>query len=121
MDWTENLMIAAFFAVHDSNVRVTPVIYAVKDVTGGAPKQAQRPRFTRRGDALSPASHKPRIPARRSVFTVHRIPGKPFNPAELHRLKLRGKVSIIDTAKGVYEFAKQGATIELRAQLMKMR
>jgi len=95
LDWTESLLIAAWFAVEvgtwevekqievgDGTVSVQkrkfyPLIYAAKNITsvstdydGGLPDVVM----------FHPPHLSPRITAQRSVFTVHNHPEKPYAP-----------------------------------------
>jgi hypothetical protein len=87
LDWTESLLVAAFFAV--KSAKGTPVIYAVRDVPAIAKGQHQDDLDALPDVALYYPPHiSPNIPAQRSVFTVHKRPDKAFDPPSLERVIL---------------------------------
>ncbi len=89
LDWTESLLVAAYFAVEDARNRPhPPMIYAVKDVPlAPADKHDDL-------DALDdvmlyyPLHISPRIPAQTGLFTVHKHPDRPFRPQDLVRITI---------------------------------
>ena len=89
LDWSESLLVAAYFAVEDARNRPhQPMIYAVKDVPlVPADKHDDL-------DALDdvmmyyPPHISPRIPAQTGLFTVHKHPDKPFNPENVVRITI---------------------------------
>ena len=86
LDWTESLLIAAFFAV--KSARGTPVIYAVNNLPVADKSKYDELDELEDGALYYPPHISANIPAQRSVFTVHRDPGKVFSPPTLHRLIL---------------------------------
>jgi hypothetical protein len=86
LDWTESLLVAAFFAV--KSARGTPVIYAVNDLP--VTDKAKHDKLDELEDVslYYPPHISPNIAAQRSVFTVHRNPDRPFSPLNLQRLVL---------------------------------
>lgn len=92
LDWTESLLIAAFFAVKSaSGTTGTPVIYAVKDLPI-APRNLHNKLNQLPEVALYYPPHiSPNIPAQHSVFTVHKHPNKSFHPQTWERLVLERK------------------------------
>lgn len=106
LDWTESLLVAAFFAVEDakrkmvfvverSNGRVTyrpeehfPLIFAVKDVPIVPAGSKGKLDSLKRHMIYYPPHLSPRIPAQHSVFTVHKDPDQSFVPPNLVHLKI---------------------------------
>jgi hypothetical protein len=88
LDWTESLLVAAFFAVRDATKKDSPTIFAVKNVPV-APK-AQEDELDNLPDVALyfPPHISPNIPAQHSVFTVHKRPDQPFSPQDLCVLSL---------------------------------
>jgi hypothetical protein len=89
LDWTESLLVAAFFAVEDARPReIPPMIYAAKGV-----KVIPENRYNDLDgleDAMLyyPQHISPRIPAQSSVLTVHNPPDEPFVPPTLVRITI---------------------------------
>jgi hypothetical protein len=86
LDWTESLLIAAFFAV--KSARDTPVIYAVNDLPVADKSKHEELDKLADGALYYPPHLSANIAAQRSVFTVHRDPDKVFAPRNLRRLVL---------------------------------
>lgn len=86
LDWTESLLVAAFFAV--KSARGTPVIYAVNDLPIANKARHDNLDELEDGALYYPPHISTNITAQRSVFTVHRNPNQVFAPANLHRLVL---------------------------------
>jgi hypothetical protein len=83
LDWTENLLAAAFFATKNAGVSGNAVLLGLKDMR--VLKGTENP-FTLRSPGIYRPPHiAARIPAQRSVFTVHPDPTKVFATAKLHR------------------------------------
>jgi hypothetical protein len=76
LDWTESLLIAAFFAVEDAGARGTALIYGVK----GLPviQATDDPFGIRQVSVYRPSHLTPRIAPQWSVFTVHPNPTEDF-------------------------------------------
>src|SRR5438093_8833801 len=75
IDWTESLLVAAFFAVINAGARSkSGIIYAVKDVPQVSPTDAEKPFDISDVRSYRPPHITSRIPAQRSVFTVHPDP-----------------------------------------------
>jgi hypothetical protein len=88
LDWTESLLVAAFFAVRTAGTGDTPIIYAAKNVPI-APKRFHNRLGRLPSVALYYPPHlSPNIPAQRSVFTVHREPAAEFQPNNLVKIVL---------------------------------
>lgn len=89
LDWSESLLIAAYFAVEDARNRsFPPMIYAVKDVPL-APAE-KHDKFDDLDDVMMyyPPHISPRIPAQSGLFTVHKNPDKPFKPKKVVRITI---------------------------------
>lgn len=89
LDWTESLLVAAYFAVEDARNRFSPpMIYAVKDVPL-APRQ-KHDEIDELDEVMLyyPPHISPRIPAQSSVFTVHKNPDKAFTPKSMVRITI---------------------------------
>lgn len=89
LDWTESLLVAAYFAVEDARNRASPpMIYGVKCIPV-APSNGDD-----NLDALEdvmlyyPPHISPRIPAQSAVFTVHKQPDRPFVPKDVVRITI---------------------------------
>lgn len=89
LDWTESLLVAAYFAVEDARNRPDPpMIYCVRDIPV-APEEKH--------DALDsldevmlyyPPHISPRIPAQTGLFTVHKYPNRSFTPNNVVRITI---------------------------------
>ena len=100
LDWTESLLIAAFFAVAEADPDdVVPVIYAATGIQDAIPN-VQRSRLPLdRLQTLNelpdvamyrPPHVSPRITAQRGAFSVHRVPEVPFSAPKFFTISLRG-------------------------------
>jgi hypothetical protein len=91
LDWTENPLVAAFFACERSGtMRNPPAIYAVCDlpVLGGTEDPFKLDELS----VYRPPHISPRIPAQRAVFTVHPTPSEDeFKAPQLRKWELTGK------------------------------
>jgi len=89
LDWTESLLVAAFFSVINAGARSKAgIIYAVKDVPHASQTDAERP-FEISEVRLYPPPHiTSRIPAQRSVFTVHPDPTQEYSPVSMSRWEI---------------------------------
>jgi hypothetical protein len=88
LDWSESLLVAAFFAVQRAVAGDTPVIYAVKNLPVADSDQHDHLDKLEDGSLYYPPHISPNIPAQRSVFTVHRKPNEVFAPPHIERLIL---------------------------------
>lgn len=89
LDWTESLLVAAYFAVENAQPKAsTPMIYCVRDVPL-APRE-EYDELGKLDDVMLyyPPHISPRIPAQSSVFTVHKNPNKPFAPKNVVRISI---------------------------------
>lgn len=87
LDWTESLLIAAFFAV--KSAKDTPVIYAVKDLPIADKSKYDQLDELENGALYYPPHISSNITAQRSIFTVHREPDVAFSPPTIERLVLK--------------------------------
>lgn len=84
LDWSESMLVAAFFAVVNAGAKgKLGVIYAVKDVPPASKKDANKPFNIRSVRLYRPPHITSRIPAQRSVFTIHPNPIADFQPTSL--------------------------------------
>ena len=89
LDWSESLLVAAYFAVEDARNRPhQPMIYAVKDVP--LVPDGKHDDLDTLDDVMMyyPPHISPRIPAQTGLFTVHKHPDKLFNPANVVRITI---------------------------------
>lgn len=100
LDWTESLLIAAYFAVEKGKKYVTgddgkpdrrfPMIFCARSIPV-ADKDKQNNLDELQDVALYHPPHiSPRIPAQRSVFTVHKNPTQPYDSPHMVRLTIKG-------------------------------
>jgi hypothetical protein len=88
LDWTESLLVAAYFAVVDVGVKGDAVIYAVKGLRAVAKAEEENPLRARGVGVYRPPHISPRIPAQRSVFTLHPNPTLAFAPPGLQQWRV---------------------------------
>ncbi len=89
LDWTESLLVAAYFAVEDArNSAAAPMIYCVRDIPV-APTE-RHDKLDELDDVMLyyPPHISPRIPAQTSLFTVHKVPDRAFVPKKLVRITI---------------------------------
>lgn len=85
LDWSESLLVAAYFASAEAGTRGSAVIYGVRAIRPVTSKEELSP-FAMRSPAMYRPPHiTPRIPAQRSVFTVHPTPTEVFADKNLRR------------------------------------
>jgi len=87
LDWTESLFVAAFFAVKSAigKENAKPTIYALRDVPVAPENKHETHESLEELDDVMlyyPPHISPRIPAQRSVFTVHKHPDRPYAPPD---------------------------------------
>jgi hypothetical protein len=85
LDWTESLLIAAFFAVEQSGEKGHALIYGVAGLPVLDPVKLPDPFSLEEVAIYRPRHVDARISAQRSVFTVHPEPTTPFHDARLQR------------------------------------
>jgi hypothetical protein len=108
LDWSESWLVAAFFAVVNAGARGKPgVIYATRDVREASPKEEAKPFAMRAVKLYRPPHITSRIPAQRSVFTVHPKPTAEYLPANLERWDIEpttcGRIKHILSVCGINE------------------
>lgn len=82
LDWTESLLVAAYFATSKANT-AAGLIYGVENLRVLSKKDEKKPFAAKREGIYRPPHITPRIPAQRSVFTLHPNPPEPFKPFHL--------------------------------------
>lgn len=87
LDWTESLLVAAFFAVISAGTKGDALIYAVKGLPE-ANKEEENPFEIEEVKIYSPPHISPRIQTQKSVFTIHPKPEKDFQPPALKIIKI---------------------------------
>jgi FRG domain len=83
LDWTESLLVAAYFAVDLAGTNGDPVIYGVSEIPQSTPDEESRPFEATRVSLYRPPHISVRIPAQQSVFTLHPNPTEIFEPPAL--------------------------------------
>jgi hypothetical protein len=84
LDWSESLLVAAFFAVVNAGARnEAGTIYAVSNLHVVSNSDAERPFEMSEVRLYRPPHITSRIPAQRSVFTVHPDPTSEYSPISL--------------------------------------
>jgi hypothetical protein len=85
LDWTESLLVAAFFAVEHAGQRGHALIYGISGLPVLNPDDAPDPFSIRKVSVYRPRHIDVRIAAQRGVFTVHPDPTVPFEDERLRR------------------------------------
>jgi hypothetical protein len=80
LDWTESVLVAAFFAAQEAGTKGDAVIYGVRGLRTLSVTEAKSPFKLKTPGIYRPPHLTPRIPAQRSVFTVHPDPRVAFRP-----------------------------------------
>lgn len=88
LDWTESLMVAAWFAVEKSGTRGEGVVYCLRNVPEIERDEENRPFSLTEVKLYRPPHISSRIPAQRSVFTIHPKPTIPFRSRDLTCLRI---------------------------------
>jgi hypothetical protein len=83
LDWTESLLVAAFFAVEHAGHAGHALIYGISGLPILDPNVAMDPFAIRRVAVYRPPHITSRIAAQRSVFTLHPRPTAPFRHRNL--------------------------------------
>lgn len=89
LDWTESLLVAALFAVEQAGTLGDEeiggaVIYAVKGIDA-IDEEKESPFTVREVKTYKPPHISPRIPAQKSIFSIHPNPTAPFSFHSLER------------------------------------
>ena len=79
LDWTESLLVAAYFATARAGIDVG-LIYGIQNLRTLSKKEEKNPFTVKRPGIYRPPHITPRIPAQRSVFTLHANPTVDFKP-----------------------------------------
>lgn len=90
LDWTESLLVAAFFAVEQAGQQGEALIYGVSDLPVIDSEQVTDPFSVDEVSIYRPRHIDLRIAAQRSVFTVHPDPTRPFHHPNLRRWTISG-------------------------------
>lgn len=85
LDWTESLLVAAYFAVEKAGTKGDAVIYGVRNVPNITEIDEAFPFEIKEVLVYHPPHITPRIPAQRSVFTIHPDPTEHYNPNGLRK------------------------------------
>src|SRR5436309_8963695 len=86
LDWSESLLVAAFFAVVNAGARDrSGLIYGMRNVRSITKKDAIHPFKMNEVRLYRPAHISSRIPAQRGVFTIHPNPTEMYAPDSLTR------------------------------------
>jgi FRG domain len=83
LDWSESILVAAFFAAQEAGTKGDAVIYGVRGLRTLSNVEAESPFRLKTPGIYRPPHITPRIPAQRSVFTVHPNPRASFAPRGL--------------------------------------
>src|SRR5437870_7104314 len=83
LDWTERLLVASYFAVTEAGTRGDASVYGVSGIREVTKAEARNPFGLQEVVVYRPPHISPRIPAQRSVFTVHPDPTATFSPPAL--------------------------------------
>lgn len=105
LDWTESILVAAYFAVREAEA--IGLIYAVQNLPLVSARDEQNPFAARRTGIYRPPHITPRIPAQRSVMTLHPQPTELFRPRGLHEWTIepaaRRQIKMVLDACGINE------------------
>jgi len=89
LDWTESLLVAAYFAVEDARDRASPpMIYCIRDIRVAPVEKYDKLDELDDVTLYYPPHISPRIPAQTGLFTVHKNPDKPFKPKKVVHLTI---------------------------------
>jgi len=87
LDWTESLLVAAYFAVEGGGRGASPpMIYCVRDIPPVPPDKHDK--LDELDDVMLyyPPHISPRVPAQTALFTVHKKPDEVFVPKKVVRI-----------------------------------
>jgi hypothetical protein len=82
LDWTESILVAAYFATRHTETAVG-LIYGIRNLPPVTKRDEHRPFAARRTAIYRPPHITTRIPAQRSVMTLHPDPTREFAPRGL--------------------------------------
>ena len=86
LDWSESLLVAAFFAVVNAGARgKSGLIYGVRDLPSVSKEEAEKPFEMTAIRMYRPPHISSRIPAQRGVFTIHPNPTEEYSPTSISR------------------------------------
>lgn len=89
LDWTESLLVAAYFAAKDAGARGRAgFIFGVLQPPETNEEDEKNPFKIEEIKLYRPPHISPRIPAQRSVFTIHPNPTSTYNPPTLQIWKI---------------------------------
>lgn len=89
LDWTESILIAAFFAAEEAGTKGDAVIYGLTNLASVIEAEEHDPFSLDRSVAIYRPPHiTPRIPAQRSVFTLHQDPTVNLWTPALHEWRI---------------------------------
>jgi len=91
LDWSESILVAAYFAAELAGTRGDAVIYAVKNLRLVTPTEEADPFAISEPGVYHPPRLSARIAAQRNVFTVHPDPTLPFDPPALVKWSISGE------------------------------
>jgi hypothetical protein len=85
LDWTESLLVAAYFGTEKAGTAGDAVIYGIENLPTITKEHEATPFNLGEPGIYRPPHISSRIPAQRSVFTIHPDPTAPFSPINLSR------------------------------------
>lgn len=85
LDWSESFLVAAYFAVEEAGTKGDGIIYGVQSLHTITTEEEAKPFKMEEVKLYRPPHISPRIPAQRSVFTVHPDPTKEFSLPHLNK------------------------------------
>lgn len=91
LDWSESILVAAYFAAELAGTRGDAVIYAVKGLRELSPEEERDPFGITEPGIYHPPRLSNRVAAQRNVFTVHPDPTCPFDPPDLVKWPISGE------------------------------
>lgn len=95
LDWTESLLVAAYFATVNAGISdgkyCDAVIYGIRDLETISEKDQKNPFEIVCPKLYYPPHISPRIPAQRSVFTIHPDPTEEYKPATHFKWVISGR------------------------------
>lgn len=84
LDWSESILIAAYFAVEASGTEGDAAIYSM-EINETVFTNIEQPFDKSKTLIVSPPSISPRIVAQQGLFTLHHEPDQPFHPPTLKK------------------------------------